>query len=119
MATTKKPQDRKPKAVKTAKVVKIQDVIPTLDMDEVDFIEAISRVSIDVLEIPGQPKALFIAAVALVLGRRSTPNLSWAEVRSNTLKENSDLIAENHDLPKVNVSKLKHQDEELSKHYIV
>lgn len=123
MATTKAkaPQDKKPKATKKksdVKQVELQQVIQDLSMDEIDFIEGISHVSIDILEQPGQPKALFIAAVALVLGRRTHPHMSWSEVRANGLKANLDLIAENVDAPKAPVSALKRQDEESNKQYI-
>ncbi len=122
MATAKAPQDRKKKAApkKTAnkEVVELQTVIQELSMDEVDFVEGISGISIDVLEIPGQPKARFIAAVALVLGRRTEPSLSWAEVRAKGLKENLDLIAENQSAPKAPASALRQQEEESNRQYI-
>lgn len=123
MATPKKPQDKKPKAATTKKAatkqINLQDVVKELSMDEIDFVEGISNVSIDILETPGQPKALFIAAVTLVLGRRTDKHLSWSEVRSNDLEKNLKIIADNYDLPKAPISTLKHQDEELSKPYIV
>ena len=123
MATPKTPQDKKPKATKKTttktKQVELKQVIRELSMDEIDFVEGISNVSIDVLEMPGQPKALFIAAVTLVLGRRTQPNLSWSEVRANGLEKNLEIIAENYELPKAPVSALKHPEDESNKPYIV
>jgi len=120
-ATPKTPQDRKKKSAPketTPEAVELQKVLQELDMDEVDFVEGISGISMDVLETPGQPKARFIAAVALVLGRRTNPNLSWAEVRAKGFKDCLNLIAENHAAPKAPVSALRHPDEELNKPYI-
>jgi len=122
MATAKVPQDRKKKAAPKKAVdkesVELQTVIQELSMDEVDFVEGISGISIDVLEMPGQPKARFIAGVALVLGRRTNHSLSWAEVRAKGLKENLDLIAENQSAPKAPASVLRQQEEESNRQYI-
>lgn len=67
--------------------------LQTLQMEQVDFIENISGMSMDEMETPGRPKALFIAAVALVAKRKTVPDFSWSQAQKLTMAEISEIIS--------------------------
>lgn len=87
--------------------ISLGDFINNLDMEELDFVENISGVSLDELEIPGRAKGLFIAGVALVAKRRSQPNFSWTEARALNMGEIKALIAEASTVKKAPATKSK------------
>ena len=68
--------------------------INALDMEELDFVETVSGVILDELEVPGRAKGLFLAGVAMVAKRRSTPDFSWSQARALNMNQIKKIIAE-------------------------
>jgi len=87
--------------------INLGDFINNLDMEELDFVENISGVSLDELEVPGRAKGLFIAGVALVAKRRTQPNFSWSEARALNMGQIKTLIAEADKAKKAPATKSK------------
>jgi len=78
----------------------VADLLASLDMEEIDFAENLSGMSMEEIEVPGRPKALFIAAAALVVKRRSVADFSWSDARKLKMNDIKEIIQENIDLPK-------------------
>ena len=130
MTPAKKPQDRKPKAVKEKKQtfaekqtegqeeidgevkISIGEFIQTLNMEELDTAETLSGMSLDEFEQEGRAKGLFIAAVAWVAKRRSDNKFTWLQARQLDLKGVKEVIAEAYTLPKAKSTALKVTNEE-------
>lgn len=94
---TKTPQDRKKKAAATEEEVEVKkptgdektimDFINTLDMDDLDYVENLSGMSLEELEVPGRPKSRFLYAVGLVAKKRTDSSFSWADIRKLPMSE--------------------------------
>lgn len=94
-----KTEDETPEIVAEAPN-RLGEFINALDMEELDFVETISGVSLDELEIPGRAKGLFVAGVALVAKRRTQADFSWAQARALNMNQIKKIIEEAFDAKK-------------------
>lgn len=85
--------------------INLGDFINALDMEELDFVETVSGVSLDELEVPGRAKGLFIAGVAMVAKRRSQPDFTWMQARALNMNQIKKIVAEAEALKKAPATK--------------
>jgi hypothetical protein len=66
--------------------------IDDLTMDEIDEIETLSNAPIDAMNETGSMKGKPLKALALVIGRRRDPNLTWQGIGKMTLAQAQAII---------------------------
>jgi hypothetical protein len=66
--------------------------IDDLTMDEIDEIETLSNAPIDSMSTDGSMKGKPLKALALIIGRRNDPNLTWQSIGKMTLAEAQAII---------------------------
>lgn len=74
--------------------VNIGEFISQLNMEELDFVESVSGMSLDELEIPGRAKGRFIAGVALVAKRRTDDKFTWSQATKLNMNEVKAILKE-------------------------
>ena len=104
-------EETKPEAApEVVEGITLGEFINALDMEELDFVETISGVSLDELEVQGRAKGLFLAGVAMVAKRRSTPDFSWSQARALNMNQIKKIIAEAESVKKAPATKSEAKD---------
>ena len=104
-------EETKPEAApEVVEGITLGEFINALDMEELDFVETISGVSLDELEVPGRAKGLFLAGVAIVAKRRTKPDFSWSQARALNMNQIKKIIAEAESVKKAPATKSEAKD---------